>query len=181
MLVFIFRIFKLIGMPQERFLHIPIGLLETIINGFWICNLLINLTKKFFCNLAINFFLLYFYNDIVSLKGRDRLCNIFELRMQYFREKIFRISLIQMRHFYGVLFINKSVKSFVIFYQLFQRAEKLIKFILKSFKMQILSATVSCWEVSFVLIVKTIFWINLRNKGTTKVTVITLLFKNCTP
>ncbi len=99
MLVFIFRIFKLIGMPQERFLHIPIGLLETIINGFWICNLLINLTKKFFCNLAINFFLLYFYNDIVSLKGRDRLCNIFELRMQYFREKIFRISLIQMRHF----------------------------------------------------------------------------------
>ena len=126
--------------------------------------------------MAINFFCCIFIMTLSALKGETGYVTYLNWECSIVEKKI-RINLLPMRHFYGVLFINKSVKSFVIFYQLFQRAEKLLKFILKSFKMQILSATVSCWEVSFVLIVKTIFWINLRNKGTTKVTVITLLFK----
>ena len=34
------------------------------------------------------------------------------------------IHLIPMKHFYGVQFLNKSVKWFVIFHQLFQSAEE---------------------------------------------------------
>ena len=37
-------------------------------------------------------------------------------------EKNFRIYLIPIKHFYSVHFLNKSVKSFVIFHQLFRPA-----------------------------------------------------------
>ena len=57
------------------------------------------------------------------IKERDRLGMVVELKVQYCR-KNFRIHLIPMRHFYGVQFLNKSVKSFVIFYQLFQSAKE---------------------------------------------------------
>ena len=44
---------------------------------------------------------------------------VVEQKVKYCREN-FRIHLKPMRHFYGVQFLNKSVKSFVIFHQLFQ-------------------------------------------------------------
>ena len=46
-------------------------------------------------------------------------------------ENNFRIHLIPIRHFYGVQFLNKSVKSFVIFHQLFQSAEETFFTIIK--------------------------------------------------
>ena len=58
--------------------------------------------------------------------------SVVELKVQYCREN-FRIHLIPMRHFYGVQFLNKSVKSFVIFHQLFQSAEEKYLMISKVF------------------------------------------------
>ena len=60
-----------------------------------------------------------FYKKFRPLKGRDRLDMVFGIR-----EKTLRIHLILMRDVYGVQFLNKSVKSFVIFHQLFQSAEE---------------------------------------------------------
>ena len=54
--------------------------------------------------------------------GSDWLDMVVELKVQYYKEN-FRIHLILIRHFYGVQFLNKSVKLFVIFFQLFESAE----------------------------------------------------------
>ena len=59
------------------------------------------------------------YKKFRPLKGRDRLDMVFGIR-----EKTLRIHLILMRDVYGVQFLNKSVKSFVIFHQLFQSEEE---------------------------------------------------------
>jgi len=48
---------------------------------------------------------------------------VVEQKVKYCREN-FRIHLKPIRHFYGVQFLNKSVKSFVIFHLLFQSADK---------------------------------------------------------
>lgn len=50
----------------------------------------------------------------------------------------FRIHLISMRHFYGVEFLNKSEKSFIIFHWLFQPAEEFLNKIDKTCKNTIL-------------------------------------------
>ena len=45
-------------------------------------------------------------NQRQGIKGRDRLSNIFEMKVQDCREKL-RMHLIPIRHFYGVKFFNK--------------------------------------------------------------------------
>ena len=47
---------------------------------------------------------------------------VVELKVQYCREKL-KISFDTIGHFYGVQFLNNSVKGFAIFHQLFQSAE----------------------------------------------------------
>ena len=58
---------------------------------------------------------------------RDRLGMVVELKVQNCREKNLRIHFIPMRRFYGVQFLSKSVKSSVIFHQLFQYFLQLLK------------------------------------------------------
>ena len=48
---------------------------------------------------------------------------VVELKVQYFREN-FKIHLILIKHVYGVQVLNKNLKSFVIFHQLFKSAEE---------------------------------------------------------
>ena len=59
-----------------------------------------------------------------TFKGRDQQDMVVELKSQYFVEINFRIHLIQMMRMYCVQFLNKSVKSFVIFHLFFQSAEE---------------------------------------------------------
>ena len=68
-----------------------------------------------------------FHQTIV--KGSDLLDIVVEPKVQYCK-KNFRIHLIPMRFLQGTI-LNKSVKSFVIFHQLFQSAEGTFFTILK--------------------------------------------------
>ena len=61
----------------------------------------------------------------VSLKGETGFISYFNLEYRIV-EINFRFHLITRKHFYGVHFLNKSVKSFVIFHHLFQPEEETI-------------------------------------------------------
>ena len=61
--------------------------------------------------------------------------NIFELKVHYFREKLWD-SFNTKRHFYGVQILNKSLKSYLIFHQLFQPAEETYRTKLQLFNNQ---------------------------------------------
>ena len=60
------------------------------------------------------------------IKGRDRLSNIFELKVRFCRDKLKDPFDTMIRHFYGVQFLSKSVKSFcnISPWLMFQPAEE---------------------------------------------------------
>ena len=119
---------------------------------------------------------------IKYLKERDRLDMVVELKVQYCRETLYG-SLIPIRRFFGVQFLNKSVSAsrrnvfFTIlnldktcnkyhstnYLRIYKQVEKnnklvfLLKFILKSRRCSLL-------EVFLFFLVKTTFWRNLRIK-----------------
>ena len=64
--------------------------------------------------------------SIIHLKGETNFVTYLSGKCSIL-EKNYRIHLIPMRYFYGVQFLNKSVKSSVIFHQFFQPAEKTFK------------------------------------------------------
>ena len=76
-------------------------------------------------------FKIIFLENFPQFKGRDRLDMVVELKVKYCREQLLDSYLIQIRHFSGVQFLNKSAKSFVIYHQLFQSAEATFFTILK--------------------------------------------------